>query len=257
MQCLGRVYCRGAPASRIRCGWRRSTYSSGLQASRATKRGYHEFVKAFACDQTTANSRSWTKGGNGARASVRFQYLASISAAATVHLSQKRAKDDLDDDEELTLEQSLLDTSEEERLDQLYGINQDRSIFYRFFKRVKIAFIRYIYEPIATGVRFLQLVIIFVPVFATIPIIFIGSRDPDSDNERSGTLWWYRFFVRQMERAGPTFIKVAVLNLKDSLFSSLDSGLLPGPTFSPLKCAPICLNSIRMSKHTGCLLQNG
>lgn len=66
----------------------------------------------------------------------------------------------------------------------------------------------YIVEPIATGLRFLHLVFIFVPVLVTVPIIWFGKRQPDRDNERSGTLWWYGFLVRSMERAGAAFIKV-------------------------------------------------
>jgi aarF domain-containing kinase len=66
----------------------------------------------------------------------------------------------------------------------------------------------YIIEPIATGLRFLHLVIIFVPVIVTIPAIWLGQRQPKRDNERSGTLWWYGFLVSSMERAGAAFIKV-------------------------------------------------
>lgn len=67
----------------------------------------------------------------------------------------------------------------------------------------------YIFEPFATGLRFLHLVGIFVPVIMTIPTIWFGSRLKDHDNERSGTIWWYGFLVRSMERAGPAFIKVS------------------------------------------------
>jgi aarF domain-containing kinase len=56
----------------------------------------------------------------------------------------------------------------------------------------------------------LHLVIIFVPVIVTIPVIWIGSRNPNKDDERSGTLWWYGFLVSSMERAGAAFIKVCV-----------------------------------------------
>ena len=68
----------------------------------------------------------------------------------------------------------------------------------------------YIIEPIATGLRFLHLVIIFVPVIVTIPAIWIGARNAERDNERSGTLWWYGFLVGSMERAGAAFIKVGI-----------------------------------------------
>ncbi|KAF2016280.1 ABC1 family protein-like protein [Aaosphaeria arxii CBS 175.79] len=66
----------------------------------------------------------------------------------------------------------------------------------------------YIIEPIMTGIRFLHLVVIFVPVLATVPVIWIGKRRSDRDNERIGTLWWYAFLVKSMERAGAAFIKL-------------------------------------------------
>lgn len=66
----------------------------------------------------------------------------------------------------------------------------------------------YIVEPICTGLRFLHLIVIFVPVIVTIPAIWLGQRQPGKDNERSGTLWWYGFLVSSMERAGAAFIKV-------------------------------------------------
>lgn len=71
----------------------------------------------------------------------------------------------------------------------------------------------YIWEPICTGLRFLHLVVIFVPVMVTVPALWIGPRDPNRDNERSGRLWWYWFLVKSMERAGPAFIKVRILNI--------------------------------------------
>lgn len=67
---------------------------------------------------------------------------------------------------------------------------------------------RWIWEPLATSVRFLHLVFIFVPVIATIPVIFVGTRQKNRDGDRSGTLWWYSFLVHSMERAGAAFIKL-------------------------------------------------
>jgi len=66
----------------------------------------------------------------------------------------------------------------------------------------------YLWEPLCTGTRFLHLVFIFVPVIATVPALWIGRRQKNKDNERSGTVWWYWFLVKSMERAGPAFIKV-------------------------------------------------
>ena len=103
-----------------------------------------------------------------------------------------------------------------------------------------------IVEPVATTFRFLHLVIIFVPVLATIPVIWFGSRRKDRDNERTGTLWWYSFLVHSMERAGPAFIKVfhairdTTVPLADSSNSSSVNGLLLERTYSLWKCAVSC-----------------
>lgn len=40
------------------------------------------------------------------------------------------------------------------------------------------------------------------------PLIFLGERVPEKDNERGGTLLWFEILVAAMERAGPTFIKL-------------------------------------------------
>ncbi|KAI9700869.1 MAG: hypothetical protein M1836_002239 [Candelina mexicana] len=78
----------------------------------------------------------------------------------------------------------------------------------KVLKEITIFVDSYIVEPIATGLRFLHLVIIFVPVMFTVPVIWVGSRVKERDSERSGTLWWYQFLVSSMERAGPAFIKL-------------------------------------------------
>ncbi|KAI5307378.1 Ubiquitin-conjugating enzyme E2 6 [Ascosphaera pollenicola] len=66
----------------------------------------------------------------------------------------------------------------------------------------------HIYESIATGFRFLHLVVVFVPVIATVPAIWIGRRVKDRSNEPVGRLWWYELLVCSMESAGATFIKL-------------------------------------------------
>jgi hypothetical protein len=107
----------------------------------------------------------------------------------------------------------------------------------------------YIVEPIATGLRFLHLVFIFVPVIISVPAIWLGTRQRDRDDERSGTLWWYGFLVRSMERAGAAFIKASVLihlsiRKQGLTIFSLVNGPPLGRTFSPLKCAKPCRHSI-------------
>ncbi|KAI9933401.1 hypothetical protein MW887_007874 [Aspergillus wentii] len=66
----------------------------------------------------------------------------------------------------------------------------------------------YVYDPITTGFRFVHLAIIFLPVIFTVPAVWFGRRIENRNGERTGTLWWYSFLVRSMERAGPAFIKL-------------------------------------------------
>ncbi|WFD31669.1 hypothetical protein MSPP1_002708 [Malassezia sp. CBS 17886] len=70
-------------------------------------------------------------------------------------------------------------------------------------------------EPVLVVKRFLVLAVLFGPVIVTLPLLLVGRRPrrtlPDGTVEhgdRWGTLWWYGFLVTQMERAGPTFVKL-------------------------------------------------
>jgi hypothetical protein len=211
MQRLVRIHCRGAPSTRIRQQLsplsppRLRPPSNSIVGSRLL----HQRPFTYQNDAVASSRFSFPR-------KTPYRFLIGISAAASIPIVAQNLQDDArqEQEDDLTLEQHLLDTSEEERRDQTYGVNKERSIFYRCFRHIKIAFLRYIYEPIATGLRFIQLVVIFVPVFVTIPVVYIGARDPERDNERSGTLWWYAFLVRQMERAGATFIKAIPFDFK-------------------------------------------
>ncbi|ORY22959.1 ABC1 family-domain-containing protein [Naematelia encephala] len=74
----------------------------------------------------------------------------------------------------------------------------------------------YLIEPLATLFRFLHLAFLFGPVILTSPMLFIGRPErrrrvakPVADAEENwGAVWWYGFLVKQMERAGPSFIKL-------------------------------------------------
>ena len=125
--------------------------------------------------------------------------LALLTPAAFVEISEGSRKNG-ESGEILMLEASRQEI-EKELPDEIKGLK-------KVWKEFVILLDTYIYEPIATGFRFLHLVVIFVPVIATIPIIFIGARQKDREDERSGTLWWYGFLVHSMERAGPAFIKL-------------------------------------------------
>lgn len=79
---------------------------------------------------------------------------------------------------------------------------------HRLYKTIIYFLYQHVYEPLATGFRFLHLLIIFVPVILTVPVVYIGPRRKSHDNERAGTIWWYGFLVSSMERAGSAFIKL-------------------------------------------------
>jgi aarF domain-containing kinase len=74
----------------------------------------------------------------------------------------------------------------------------------------------YIWEPIFTFLRFFHLVVLFGPVIITAPMLLIGrperrrkrGRPSGEEDENWGAVWWYGFLVNQMERAGPSFIKL-------------------------------------------------
>lgn len=87
-------------------------------------------------------------------------------------------------------------------------IGDDEHGFQRFQHTVVLFLDVYIWEPLCTGLRFLHLVFIFVPVVVTVPMIWCGRRDKTRSGETWGSLWWYSFLVQGMERAGPAFIKV-------------------------------------------------
>lgn len=129
--------------------------------------------------------------------------LAALSPAAFVQIADD--EDENNDHHGKTHEEQMLEISRKELAEQV----PDRLKNSRQYRRTIWRFVdTYIVEPIATGIRFLHLVIIFVPVLATVPAIWFGPRIPEKDNERQGTLWWYWFLVSSMERAGAAFIKL-------------------------------------------------
>ncbi|BGO90702.1 hypothetical protein JCM10020v2_002345 [Rhodotorula toruloides] len=76
----------------------------------------------------------------------------------------------------------------------------------------------WVLEPVSTSLRFLQLVLLFLPVLVTAPILALELVDERRDRrrgrerrtkERTTTRLWYLLLVHQMEMAGPTFIKLA------------------------------------------------
>ena len=93
----------------------------------------------------------------------------------------------------------------------------------------------YLLEPVCTALRFFHLLVIFVPVVVTAPVIWLGSRIPERDNERSGTIWWYGFLVSSMERAGAAFIKVRIRTIPQPPLCSMSDD----ETARPMGCFTI------------------
>ncbi|KAL8720741.1 MAG: hypothetical protein Q9225_002441 [Loekoesia sp. 1 TL-2023] len=135
---------------------------------------------------------------SGGRRRGRILY-ALLTPAAFVRLSEE------DNGDGKTPEEHMLEASRKEIRkevpESVHGLT-------RVWREIGLFLDLYIYEPIATGFRLLHLAVIFIPVIATIPVIWLGRRVKERDGERTGTLWWYNFLVRSMERAGPAFIKL-------------------------------------------------
>ncbi|EEU47281.1 uncharacterized protein NECHADRAFT_67119 [Fusarium vanettenii 77-13-4] len=125
---------------------------------------------------------------------------AALGTAAFVQLSQQ--ENGSGDD---TGEKRMLEVSRAEIKKSVPAESRGAS---KLVKRITYLLDLLIVEPVCTGIRFLQLVVIFVPVIITVPAIWFGRRQRDRDNERTGTLWWYGFLVNAMELAGPAFIKL-------------------------------------------------
>ncbi|KAI1314898.1 hypothetical protein EDD11_001578 [Mortierella claussenii] len=86
---------------------------------------------------------------------------------------------------------------------------QRPSFWRRLKKHLEDMLDDYVLHPILTIWRFGVLAVIFLPLIITAPVVFLGERQKELDNERSGTIWWYSLLVRHMEMAGPTFIKLS------------------------------------------------
>jgi aarF domain-containing kinase len=72
-----------------------------------------------------------------------------------------------------------------------------------------------IWEPLLTTRRFIHLVYLFLPVLLSAPMLLIGNPERALGGDRWGAVWWYGFLTAQMQRAGPTFIKVRSILLLD------------------------------------------
>ncbi|KAJ5734226.1 hypothetical protein N7493_003012 [Penicillium malachiteum] len=124
--------------------------------------------------------------------------MAALAPSAFLRLADS-------EDPEKTGEMQMLEASRDEIRK---AVSPDSHGLSRICESLSVAFYCYIHDPIATGLRFLHLFVIFMPVIVTVPAIWLGRTIGGKNGARSGTLWWYRFLVKAMERAGPAFIKL-------------------------------------------------
>lgn len=157
-------------------------------------------IRSFRTALSRQAGGNWGFPRRSTRATHILWAATALSPAIFVQLSEKD-----NNGTEQTAETRMLAASREEIAKKL---SDDDHGFSRFRHGIVLLLDVYIWEPICTGFRFLHLVVIFVPVMLTVPAIWLGSRQKHRDNERSGRLWWYRFLVNSMERAGSAFIKV-------------------------------------------------
>ncbi|CAK7202018.1 hypothetical protein SEUCBS139899_004736 [Sporothrix eucalyptigena] len=129
--------------------------------------------------------------------------VAALGTSAFVELSEKDNKGT-----EYTTETRMLEVSRREIDNKRGRVHKDENGLRHAVHRIVAVLDLYVWEPLCTCLRFLQLSCIFVPVIVAVPMIWVGQRHPDRDNERTGALWWYGLLVRGMEFAGPAFIKL-------------------------------------------------
>ncbi|KAK2779442.1 hypothetical protein FQN52_002456 [Onygenales sp. PD_12] len=164
---------------------------------------YTRFTRQFPRAQRGSQWRPQWKPNRPRRTLRPTLLLAALTPAAFLDLASNGSSPSSPPD--TTAESEMLTASREEAKrvipDDVHGL-------VRFCRAVYILIDQYVIEPVATAMRFLHLVAIFVPVLVAVPVIWVGRRDRSRDNERWGTLWWYGFLVRGMERAGAAFIKL-------------------------------------------------
>jgi aarF domain-containing kinase len=143
--------------------------------------------------------QGWSRAGKKAPFVGTVLLAATLTPGAFLEIAERNGEGPE------TGEKAMLEASRDEIRRK---VSKNATGILRIKQSIYVFFSSYVYEPIATGFRFLHLVVIFLPVIVTVPALWVGRRKSEHDNERSGTLWWYDFLVWSMERAGPAFIKV-------------------------------------------------
>lgn len=149
---------------------------------------------------STVNRQSWAKLRNGAiRSNLKPAMVTTtplLSALSIRHVDKKKAV-------RIGSKESPATPSE---IEVAENTHQSKYLLVRICHRIIKWLDDYIVEPILTLRRLTHILLLFIPVALTVPIVFFGQKVDEED--KTGTLWWYDFLATQMERAGPTFIKV-------------------------------------------------
>lgn len=112
------------------------------------------------------------------------------------------------DPSQATFEMGLYAASkaEQEELEMQYRKERTNRKFTGWLFRIGFFLQDYFYEPVVTFGRFIELSVIFVPVFVLYPITFFGKTD--KTGERSGARLWYWLLRNAAEMGGASFIKL-------------------------------------------------
>jgi aarF domain-containing kinase len=137
----------------------------------------------------------------------RRLYCLGLGGTVTLSLAVPIAASTDESDDKITAEKRLLQHSDQERR-EAHTVPEHLPIVLKLWRKSCRVVVDWIIEPVATGFRFITLLCIFTPVMLAIPLVYIGPRISNKSGERKGTIWWYQFLVKSLERAGPTFIKV-------------------------------------------------
>lgn len=112
------------------------------------------------------------------------------------------------DQSQATFEMGLYVASEKEKK-QTTQDHRNRKCSRRltgWMYRIGFFFQDYVYEPIVTFGRFVELSVIFLPVLALYPITYFGKTN--KIGERAGAMLWYKLLRYAAEYGGASFIKL-------------------------------------------------
>lgn len=82
-------------------------------------------------------------------------------------------------------------------------------MIFRLFFKIKFFLTDYVWDPVKTISRFLELSAFFLPVLLSSPICWFGRREQNNGNNlRSGAKIWFKYLRWTAEMAGASFIKL-------------------------------------------------